>query len=465
MDVGGMSPGTQLNRFMDGMGFPDKLGDMYGMSLDKAIGNDLGVARNMLDLFSPLSTSQLDKMMGGGFAGPGFCPRPHDNYGHNWGVSKHTHYDREKINVYKEPGLAGLFGKKDVMIDGKKVDVGNDWGVTPKQLEAKILTDPNFRAKIEGQVGGRIVLDGNADGNITIAKKMHHPMVPYHNHCHQHVGNMLGRMVPGMMNGVLNQMGGFLQGIGQGIGQAVGGILGGQQQQGAQGAGAQQGGVGQAAGGQGGADELTAILKNPNMSFEAKLAQFMMKFMEKKQKEIEGKMEQMKSQGESGDAAKAGGAGGGKGGGGFIGGLLGGGGGAGGGGFIGGMVGGLLGGGGGGGGLLGGILGGGGGLGGLMQMGGGLVGGMFGGPIGASLGSQLGGAVGGAMGGGGQAGQAGGQGGAGGADASGKGKGSEQIAMKELETMMQAFQRMMESMGNVLKSVHDMSMSSARLIR
>jgi hypothetical protein len=461
MDVGGMSPGTQLNRFMDGMGFPDKLGDLYGMSLDKAIGNDLGVARNMLDLFSPLSTSQLDKMMGGGFAGPGFCPRPHDNYGHHWGVSKHTHYDREKINVYREPNLAGLFGKKDVMIDGKKIDVGNDWGVTPKQLESKILTDPAFRAKIESQVGGRIVLDGNADGNITIAKKVPHPMMPFHNHVHHNVGNMVGRMIPGMMNGVLNQLGGFLQGIGQGIGQAVGGILGGQQ--GAQGAQGAQGGPGGPGGPEGGADELTQILKNPNMSFEAKLAQFMMKFMEKKQKEIESKMEQMKGQQESGGAGGAGGAGK-AGGGGFLGGLLGGGGG---GGLLGGilgggggMLGGLLG-GGGGGGLLGGILGGGGGLGGLLQMGGGLIGGMYGGPLGASLGSQIGGAVGGAAGGGGQA----GQGGAGGADASGKGKGSEQIAMKELETMMQAFQRMMESMGNVLKSVHDMSMSSARLIR
>ena len=300
MDVGGMSPGTHLNRLMDGLGFQDKIGDQMGMMLDKAIGNDMGVARNMLDMFSPLSTSQLDKMMSGGFAAPGFCPRPHDNYGHHWGVSKQTHYDRESINVYKEPGLMGMFGKKDVMIDGKKVDVGNDWGVTPKQLEAKILTDPNFRAKIESQVGGRIVLDGNADGNITIAKKLPHPMIPFHNHCHHHVGNMLGRMIPGMMNGVLNQMNGFLQGplgglaqgIGQGIGQAIGGG-----QQGVQGS---QGGPGGAQG-QGGPDELTQILKNPNFSFEAKLAQFMRKFMEKKQNEIEQKMEQMKSQQESGD--------------------------------------------------------------------------------------------------------------------------------------------------------------------
>ena len=432
MDVGGMSPGTQLNRLMDGLGFPDKLGDLYGMSLDKAVGNDLGVARNMFDLFSPLKTSQLDRMMSGGFAGPGHCPRPHDNYGHHFGASRHTHYDKESISVFREPGLRGALGHQDVMIDGKKVDVGKDKGLTPQNLERKILTDPGFRAKIESQVGGRIVLDGNPDGNITIAKKHHHPMIPFHNHCHQHVGNMLGRMVPGMLNGVLGQLGGFLGGIGQGIGQAIGGLLPGGQPGGPGGVpGGGPGGPGQA-GGPGGQDDLSAILKNPNMSFEAKLAQFMMKFMEKKQKEIESKMEQMKSQQESGGQGGGGKGGGGKGG--------------------------------------GGKGGGGKGIGGLLQMGGGLLGGMFGGPIGASLGSQIGGAVGGMVDGGGAggaggAGGGGGQAGAGGAGGAGKGKGSEQIAMKELETMMQAFQRMMESMGNVLKSVHDMSMSSARLIR
>jgi hypothetical protein len=497
MDVGGMSPGTQLNRYMEGMGFPDKLSDLYGAALDKAIGNDMGVARNMFDFFSPLSTSQLDKMMGGGFAGPGFCPRPHDNYGHNWGVSKHTHYDREKINVYKEPNLAGMFGKKDVMIDGKKIDVGNDWGVTPKQLESKILTDPNFRAKIESQVGGRIVLDGNADGNITIAKKVPHPMMPFQNHVHNHVGNMLGRlmggiggmlggpmggMIPGMpggMPGMPGGMPGMPGGLGGPMGQVLNqlanflGGLGGQQQAG-------QGGPGQA-GGAGGAQgspsadtqELQNILKNPNLSFEAKLALFTGKFIEKKQKEMEEKMNQMTAAQDQGKAGEAGGAGeGGKaggGGGGFLGGILGGGGGGGllggilGGGGGGGMLGGLLGGGGGGGGLLGGILGGGG-LGGILQMGGGLIGGMYGGPIGASLGSSIGGAVGSAAGGGGgQAGQAGQAGGAG----AGKGSqsASEQKLQTELTAITQAFNRMVEAMNNCMKTVSDMGLSSARLIR
>jgi len=147
MDIGGMSPGTALNRFMDSMGFPDKMGDMYGMKLDMAVGNNMGVARNMLDLFSPLSTTQLDKMMSGGFAGPGSCPRPHDNYGHQWGISKSTHYDRESISVFREPGLRGAMGHNDVMIDGKKIDVGPDKGLTPQKLEAKLLTDPASEAK------------------------------------------------------------------------------------------------------------------------------------------------------------------------------------------------------------------------------------------------------------------------------------------------------------------------------
>lgn len=426
MDVGGMSPGTQLNRLMDNLGFPDKLGDMYGMALDKAIGNDLGVARNMFDLFSPLKTSQLDRMMGGGFAGPGFCPRPHDNFGHHWGVGRHTHYDRESISVFKEPGLRGALGHNDVMIDGKKVDVGKDKGITPQNLEKKILTDPAFRAKIEGQVGGRIVLDGNPDGNITIAKQAHHPMIPFHNQVHQHVGNMLGRLV-----------GGLGQGIGQGIGGMLGGPMGGVMNQMANFLGGGFGGGVQGPGGQAGqaggpgspsADtkELQSILSNPNLSFESKLALFMGKFIEKKQKEMEAKMNEMtKAQDQSKAGDKAGGGGGGKGGG------KGGGGGK--------------------------------GLGGLLQMGGGLVGGMFGGPIGSALGSSLGGAVGGALGGGGGAGQAGGQGGAG--QAGGSQSGSEQKLQTELTAITQAFNRMVEAMNNVMKSVHDMGMSSARLIR
>ena len=37
---GGDSPGTNLNRLMDSLGFAEQLGDVYGASLDAAIGNN-----------------------------------------------------------------------------------------------------------------------------------------------------------------------------------------------------------------------------------------------------------------------------------------------------------------------------------------------------------------------------------------------------------------------------------------
>src|SRR6185295_8910580 len=92
---GGNSPGTNLNRLMDATGFPDKLGDMYGAALDAAVGNNLGVARNLFDAFSPLSTRQLDRMMSGGLAPPGFCNRPHEDFGQLFPKNRSTHSERE----------------------------------------------------------------------------------------------------------------------------------------------------------------------------------------------------------------------------------------------------------------------------------------------------------------------------------------------------------------------------------
>jgi hypothetical protein len=218
LDPAKFSPGTNLNRMMDQMGFPDVMGDLYGAALDKACGNQLGVARNLFDAFSPLSTSQLDKFTSLGFSPPGFCPRPNEDFGRNFGMCRPTYYDRESISTVPKEGLAGLFGQKDVMIDGKKIDVGPEGkpGVPrdPKAIESKLLTDPAFRSKVESQLGGRVVLDGNADGNITIAKKMPHFPAPYQNNIMQNVGNFLQRaMQPpfGVMNSVMGQLGNFLK--------------------------------------------------------------------------------------------------------------------------------------------------------------------------------------------------------------------------------------------------------------
>ncbi len=56
------SAGTELNRMMDNLGFPDRAGDLYGAALDAAVGDNIGVARNLLDAYSPLSTAHLDRI-------------------------------------------------------------------------------------------------------------------------------------------------------------------------------------------------------------------------------------------------------------------------------------------------------------------------------------------------------------------------------------------------------------------
>lgn len=132
---GGNSPGTNLNRLMDATGFPDKLGDMYGAALDAAIGNNLGVARNLFDAFSPLSTRSLDRMMSGGFAPPGFCNRPHQDFAHHFAMGRHTHYERESINTFDTGGIFNRHG--GVQIDGQNVNIQPPLpkGISPKQFE------------------------------------------------------------------------------------------------------------------------------------------------------------------------------------------------------------------------------------------------------------------------------------------------------------------------------------------
>ena len=43
--------------------------------------------------------------------------------------------------------------------------------IPPAQVENKIRTDASFRAQMEQRLGGRIILDDNADGNITVERQ------------------------------------------------------------------------------------------------------------------------------------------------------------------------------------------------------------------------------------------------------------------------------------------------------
>jgi hypothetical protein len=79
------SPGTELNRMMDSLGFADQIGDLYGAALDAAVGNNRGVARNLLDAYSPLSTAQLDKITIR-MSAAAFMPRPAVSFSANPGL-------------------------------------------------------------------------------------------------------------------------------------------------------------------------------------------------------------------------------------------------------------------------------------------------------------------------------------------------------------------------------------------
>ncbi|HSE40965.1 MAG TPA: hypothetical protein VLH08_09395, partial [Acidobacteriota bacterium] len=178
---GGNTPGTNLNRLMDSMGFPDTMGDIYGASLDAAVGNNLGVARNLFDAFSPLSTRQLDRMMTGGFNPPGFCHRPHDHFGHHFHLHAHKHYQRENVQTF---------------------NTGNP------AFEMQLWANPAMRAGVEQMMGGRVRFDGNPfDGKIDIARPNPHPCLPFHHQINRHCQNILSRlMMPGMAQNVLQNL-------------------------------------------------------------------------------------------------------------------------------------------------------------------------------------------------------------------------------------------------------------------
>ncbi len=253
ISAGGSSAGTNLNRLMDSMGFADQLGDIMGAALDARVGDNVGVARNLFDAFSPISTGTLDNLMAGGFGPAAFLPRPHTNYVHHFAHHRSTHYEREQISTFNMDPF-GL--QKGVMIDGKNVDIGSQGkGITPSQFESKLMGDPKLRATVEAQLGGRIVYDGKADGRITVARSLPHPCIPFAGSANQNVAAMLNRCTNSM--GQQN----VLQGIAAALQQALPGF------------------------------NAAAILNNPNLSFDEQLSQLMQGFMGKFQEALMKKLQ------------------------------------------------------------------------------------------------------------------------------------------------------------------------------
>jgi hypothetical protein len=392
------TPGMELNRLLDAMGFPDHIGDLYGTALDQAIRNDLGVARNFLDAFAGFKTNQLDSMLRrNGFTEAGHCPRPRDVFQAIAHEKKHNYYEREKIQKFN----LGDTKLSAFAIDGKVVNIGES--MSPAAFEARLRLDSDFRKKIEDQLDARIICDYKCDGSIKLVKRQSHfsavlPMpqkalaelpkkyvsvinpsnVRDHRTSnievrdHRSTTSMAVRdhrtdnSVPSRESLLLP----LYKALKEMDEQRANELPANQDS--------------------GNNSDLSEILKDPSMPFEQKLALFLFAYVDRKQKEIEKKaaaLEQKKKAGENG---------------------------------------------GGGGGLLGTI----------GSIGGAALGGYFGGAAGVGIGSDIGGRIGNAFGGG------------GGTSSAGKEEDSEQVAMKKLQMEVEDMNKMFTLIDNILTGMN-----------
>src|SRR5262245_49039634 len=88
------SIGNNFNRLMNSIGFPNELGTIMGAALEARVENNVGVARNLLDAFSSISTPSLNTLIAGAFGPASQILRPHDNYHHHFALHHHTHHER-----------------------------------------------------------------------------------------------------------------------------------------------------------------------------------------------------------------------------------------------------------------------------------------------------------------------------------------------------------------------------------
>jgi hypothetical protein len=159
------SIGNNFNRLMNSIGFPNELGNIMGSALEARVENNIGVARNLFDAFSSITTSSVDSLMAGTFGPAALILRPHDNYQHHFALHHASHYEREQIATFH----------------------------TSPQYEAKLMSDPVLRANLEARLGGRLIYDGNADGRFSIAHTLQHHCIEYSGNAYQNVAAMLGR--------------------------------------------------------------------------------------------------------------------------------------------------------------------------------------------------------------------------------------------------------------------------------
>ncbi|MFH1810529.1 MAG: hypothetical protein ABIJ09_17440 [Pseudomonadota bacterium] len=265
------SIGMQTNRMLDALGLPDNIGDMIGAQIDAANGDWAGYARNMMDLTSGMSSTQMDGVFGRGLPGAHWMPPPSKTLAKGlklWGQSFATPF--------------GSFQASRQQLGGKGL-VGRMVG---RSMERAIKRNPAFRAHMEKVLGGRIQLDGRNDGKITVLRfKPRFGRVPFS-------GAISGNPMMSGLYGALARLEGNIKNLAQSMTKG----------------GATTGSNGVGAQGTTGAQSDAALLSDPEtsklaegmgmtppLSFEDMLFLMMMKYARKKEKEILGKMNELSS--------------------------------------------------------------------------------------------------------------------------------------------------------------------------
>ena len=382
---GGMSPisrGDMLQASLQALGMGQKSAAMRGAMLDLRKGDLLGYQKNMFEASTGFDPGKMNMAMMSPFSALSPMRGMARLFGaRRLGGNVHTGRLKSRRSYHTPFGTA----QTDRRQLGGKGFFGRLRG---RALEARLKRDPIFRAKFEAKVGGQFVPDGRNDGKVTV-RRFKPNLLGIAAGAHQALGgNLIAMTALGGLAQMQSQIANLVKGLaGQGKGQS-GGIQG---------------------------KEGSYVSKlGPNASFEDLVAAFMKDTMKEQQKEIRGKMDELRALQDQQKGSKAKGK---KKKGGIMGGLVSK----------------------------------------ALPMVGKAVGGMFG-PIGAVAGGALGSLAGNAMSGSSSAGKKGPM-------SKEEYQDSRQMMMEELKNMMQKLQQMQQALSNVLNSMHQGAMNSIRNIR
>jgi hypothetical protein len=420
--ITGFSGGDVLQQALENKGVNESGAARAGALYDLSTGNLVGYHQNMVESLTGYEPQDRPK-----FNSPG-CGKPHCPPNPRHAIGRHV----QRMDLANQQhGLMGalggaaagfaLGGPHGALAGGALGLFAQKAGARckAKALEHRLENNPLFRRRFEAKVGGRYIPDGRCDGKITIAKNGMRPHIP--------------GLTPGAFPGLLGQgSGSVLSGLQRGFASMQNLINGFQGAGQANGSNNPQGYGAQGSGAVDGESKIRAqaepgseVSKLPNpCTFEDLVAAFLIDVVKDMEKELEEKMgeyEKMKGSDESGDS-KSGAAGGGAG--------LG---------QIGSVVGGMA----------------GSAVGSMVAPGiGTMVGGNIGSAVGGAVGKQAGSAVGGSSSSSGAA-----------EGAEGSDEDSRQIMFEKIKDLMQKLQQALQSLSNVLNTMHQGSMNAIRNIR